>query len=62
MKNKKEIEIEKSYKKWKKTFDKLYDVIEVVGRDNEQYEAAIHEMCKARKELEKIRKKRVKNV
>ncbi len=55
MKNEKEIEIEKAYKKWKKTFDKLYDVIEVVGRDNEQYEAAIHKMCKARKELNKKR-------
>ncbi len=62
MRNKKEIEIEKAYKKWKKTFDKLYDVIEVVGRDNEQYEAAIHEMRKAREELEQKRKKRVKNV
>ncbi len=56
MKNKEDIEIEKAYKKWKKTFDKLYDVIEVVGRDNEQYESAMHEMCKARKELEQKRK------
>ncbi len=56
MKNKEDIEVEKAYKRWKKTFDKLYDVIEEVGRDNEQYEAAMHEMCKSRKELEQKRK------
>ncbi len=56
MENKKEIEIEKAYKKWKKSFDKLYDVIEKVGRGNKQWEEAMHKMCKARKELEQKRK------
>ncbi len=62
MRNKKEIEIEKAHKKWRKSLDKLYDLIEEGGRLSEEWEENIHKMCKAREELVKTRKKRVKSV
>ncbi len=55
MKNKKEIEIEKAHKKWRKSLEKLYDLIEEGGRLSEEWEESIHNMCKARKELNKKR-------